>query len=444
IASKPRSSASALKPFLYAAMLDNGDILPQTLIADIPTAYGSYQPTNYDKSYRGAISAQQALIASLNIPAVRMLDEFSYQAFYHQLKALGFTHLFRKADDYGLSLVLGGAEVSLIDLTAAYANLSRQAQSALPVKSLPLQFIEGEQQQGTAMFPISQGAAWLTLQALSQVARPGLHNMHGEFFGARKISWKTGTSYGLRDGWAIGTSSEITVGVWTGNANGEGRHELTGTRAAAPILFDTMNVFNELSWPERPEYALKALEICADNGFLPRHDCARAQSYNPLQAQFEKVSPHHYRVQVDSKTGQRILLGCEKQGAMLSKTFFELPPSQAYFYRLYNSAYKPVPAFADGCKHNMAAIDNAIEITYPRAGQIISLPRYLDGEQGQVILRAKSKVDEGELFWHMDEKYLGSTDKFHEISVSILPGKHVLRVFDESGKHQQLGFSVVP
>ncbi|WP_432473471.1 penicillin-binding protein 1C [Amphritea sp. HPY] len=443
IASKARSSGSTLKPFLYASMLDNGDIVPETLIPDVPTAYGSYQPTNYDKSYRGAVSAKDALVASLNIPAVRMLNEFSYQAFYGQLKQLGFSHLFRTADDYGLSLILGGAEVSLIDLTTAYANLSRQSQAAQQLHQQALVLSGDGQVHDPAAYPITPGAAWLTLDALSAVTRPGLHNMHEEFSGTKKIAWKTGTSYGLRDGWAIGTTKEITVGVWAGNANGEGRHLLTGTRAAAPVLFDTMNIIEDLNWLDKPVTALKTIEVCAENGYLPKYGCPRKQTSMPVSTQFEKISPHHYRVPIDSKTGLRSNGNCNKQGRLLSKTFFELPPSQAHFYRLRHASYTPIPAFGEDCEHNVSTILNAIEITYPRPGQLISLPRYLGGEQGEVILRANAKTPNAQLFWHLDQKYLGATRTFHELSVPVRPGRHLLRVIDEQGNIRQLRFTVV-
>ncbi len=447
IASRPRSSGSTLKPFLYASMLDNGDITPQTLIPDIPTAYGSYQPTNYDQSFRGAVTARNALTASLNIPAVRMLDEYSYQAFYDKLQTLGFSHLFRKPDEYGLSLILGGAEVSLTELTAAYANLSRQALTAESLSVVPLRYgteNNVEHAPSEVAYPLSQGAAWLTLDTLSNVTRPGLHKMHRLFSSSTKIAWKTGTSYGLRDGWAVGTTANITVGVWAGNAVGEGRQLLTGTGAAAPILFDTLNVISDLSWPEKPTTALKLIDVCRDNGFLPTFNCSRMTVEIPLDAQFEKVSPHHFQATVDQKTGLRSNISCNKLGNIISKTFFQLPPSQAAFYRTTHGSYNPLPDFDDACKPDRRALRGNFEITYPRSGQIISMPKYMNGKPGEVILRATAQKDTAKLFWHLDQHYLGATQTFHELSVSLPQGDHLLRVLDQQGVWQQVAFSVIP
>ena len=447
IASRPRSSGSTLKPFLYAAMLDNGDITPQTLIPDVPTAYGSYQPTNYDESFRGAVSARTALTASLNIPAVRMLDDYSYQSFYDKLKALGFQNLFRQPDEYGLSLILGGAEVSLTDLTAAYANLSRRAQSAETLSVMPLQYgVEEGNASASAIeeYPFSQGAAWLTLDTLSDVTRPGLHKIHRLFASSSKIAWKTGTSYGLRDGWAVGTTEGATVGVWTGNANGEGRQLLTGTGAAAPVLFDILNVIAGLSWPEEPTAALKQIDICQDNGYLPKFGCVRESVLIPRAAQFEKISPHHFQVAIDRKTGLRSSVGCNQLGSIISKTFFQLPPSQAAFYRVAHASYNPMPDFDKSCTPDRRLLNGRFEITYPRVGQIISVPKYMNGQQGEVIFRATAKKDGAQLFWHLDQHYLGTTRTFHELSVPIPQGSHLLRVIDQQGGGQEVRFSVVP
>ncbi|SEQ03718.1 penicillin-binding protein 1C [Amphritea atlantica] len=442
IASQPRSSGSTLKPFLYASMLDSGDITPRMLVPDIPTAYGSYQPTNYDESYRGAVSARSALTASLNIPSVRMLDQYSYQAFYDQLKQMGFSHLFRTPEEYGLSLILGGAEVSLVDLTAAYANLSRQAQRAESIVQLPLRYGEAALPEA-GHSPISQGAAWLTLDALSDVTRPGLHSMHRLFAGSAKVAWKTGTSYGLRDGWAIGTTRDLTVGVWTGNANGEGRQLLTGTRAAAPILFDTLKIMPGLSWPQTPDAALKSIQVCRDNGYLPKFDCSRESVLIPAGARFEKISPHHFQVSVDRKTGLRTSRECDQSGRVVSKTFFQLPPSQAFYYRTAHPDYTPLPGFDSACSPDRRMLGGNFEITYPAPGQVISVPRYLNGLQGEVVLRASTSRESARLFWHLDKHYLGETRTFHEFSVALDEGPHQLRLVDEQGVWQQVRFSVV-
>ena len=171
IARSPRSTGSVLKPLLYGLMLDDGLLLPDTLVPDLPTNYGGFSPENFDHEYRGAVPAHQALSQSLNIPAVRMLREYGLGRFHSQLQRMGMSTLFRSAEEYGLTLVLGGAEGTLDELTGIYARLFASAMRApsYPVATLqPL--LAGRE---SARPVLSPGAAWLTLDALRDVARPG-------------------------------------------------------------------------------------------------------------------------------------------------------------------------------------------------------------------------------------------------------------------------------
>jgi len=244
IIQRPRSTGSLLKPFLYAAMLQHGDILPTTLVPDVPTHYAGYTPKNYDRHYRGAVPAREALARSLNIPAVRMLERFGVERFYDLLQHMGMGTLYRAPRHYGLALILGGAEGSLWDLTTMYANLAYISKNRLQVNEKPYRIltqVAGQPVQSEHRNSIGAASAWLTLNALVEVSRPGLEKRWRQFAGSRKIAWKTGTSFGMRDGWAIGSTSRYTVGVWVGNASGEGRPHLTGLYTAAPIMFELFN-----------------------------------------------------------------------------------------------------------------------------------------------------------------------------------------------------------
>src|SRR5690606_12084125 len=223
IVQRPRSTGSILKPFLYAAMLDSGQLLPQMLVADVPTQLRGFRPENFDRAFRGAVPADVALAQSLNVPAVRMLREFGYPRFHELLQRLGFTTLTRPPDHYGLALILGGAEATLWDVMGAYANLADGARAASTDQaepSRPLHWLMDQPANPAARRPLSVGAAWLTQQALRMVARPAEEAGWERFAQARQVAWKTGTSWGLRDAWAVGSSTAHTVGVWVGNADG--------------------------------------------------------------------------------------------------------------------------------------------------------------------------------------------------------------------------------
>jgi len=237
----PRSTGSILKPLLFAAMLDSGELLPTELVPDIPTRLGGFAPQNYSRTYQGAVPASMALARSLNVPAVRMLQSYGVNRFYAQLKRLGLTTLHRPANDYGLSLILGGAEATLWDITGIYAGLARcvnnfyeKNASNQKIFSAPHYVWRISNDPGNSddgfkggphshpAGPLSPAACWLTLQAMLEVVRPGPEAAWRNFASTHKVAWKTGTSFGFRDGWAIGTSPDYTVGVWVGSSVGTG------------------------------------------------------------------------------------------------------------------------------------------------------------------------------------------------------------------------------
>jgi penicillin-binding protein 1C len=243
-----RSTGSILKPILFAGMQQSGDLLPGTLIADVPTRFPGFSPKNFDLSYNGAVPASSALSQSLNIPAVKMLQKYTSGRFLGLLRKTGFLTFDKSADHYGLSLILGGGETSLWELTGVYASLSRVLNRYNNEKKyfredyhLPLLVPENDlskEYSEDSDPPLSASSIWLTYEALKKVNRPEDESGWQYFSSSPNLAWKTGTSFGFRDAWAAGTTPEYVIGVWTGNADGEGRPGLTGISAAAPILFD--------------------------------------------------------------------------------------------------------------------------------------------------------------------------------------------------------------
>jgi penicillin-binding protein 1C len=281
----PRSTGSILKPILYSLMLEEGEILPGTLVPDIPTQYTGYSPKNFSMDYDGAVPARRALARSLNVPAVRMLQSHGIERFYYQLEELGIHTLSYPASHYGLSLILGGAEGSLWDITGVFASmgrvLDRYNQTGLYFKedihSPIIYFSPYQTKPGKGasdnIHPFSAAAVWLTFQSLLEVNRPDSQAGWKSFSSSGKIAWKTGTSFGFRDGWAIGTSPEYTIGVWVGNADGEGRPGLTGIAVAAPILFDVFSTLPQGHWFQAPVNELYPVAVCRKSGHLPGPFC---------------------------------------------------------------------------------------------------------------------------------------------------------------------------
>ena len=445
---RPRSTGSTLKPFLFAAMLEDGEISPETLVADTPVRYSGYRPKNFDRKFRGAVRAKQALARSLNIPAVNMLSFHGVERFLATLRQMGMSTLHRRSREYGLPLILGGAEGTLWELTSMYANLANRAQQTranktthyFQAKVLKKQSIKTDRRN-----EISPASAWMTLQALLEVGRPGTEAYWKRFDSSHKIAWKTGTSFGHRDAWAIGTTPQYTVGVWVGNAAGEGRQGMTGVRVAAPLLFD---VFNRLPlanrWFPKPVQQMKTVLICKDDGFLANERCESEEYLIPNNSHFDRISPHHQRVHLDQQ-GLRVHSQCESVSNMQQQDWFVLAPDQAFYYQQTHANYKPLPDWREDCRlaQTTRSIENPISLIYPKRNTQVYIPRELTGRKGKTIFKAIHSNPDERLFWHLDNHYLGTTQNYHEQALWVNEGKHKLTLVDEAGNQVVQSFVVL-
>ena len=440
---RPRSTGSILKPFLFAAMVQAGEILPSTLVPDVPVQYAGFMPENFDRSYRGAVPARTALAQSLNVPAVHMLKRYGVERFQALLQNFGMTTLFRPPDDYGLTLVLGGAEGTLWDVTSMYANLAdiaRRESPRGPYRRLKVR--QGEETSSERMAEIGPGAAWLTLDALTEVVRPGEEGYWRNFASSSPIAWKTGTSFGLRDGWAVGTTSRHTVGVWVGNASGEGRPNLTGATAAAPILFDLFSRLGESEWFSPPYRFMKQVEVCGNDGFLAAGTCESVAEWVPIESHFEQASPHNRIVHLDDTGRFRVDGSCESPGRMEHRSWFVLPPGQEFYFRRHHAEYRPLPPFRNDC--GVLVADAApIDFLYPHAGTSLYIPLDLGAKKGRAVFEAVHREPGATLFWHLDDRYLGATETFHQQALDIAPGVHVVTVVDGAGNRLSRRFEVL-
>lgn len=445
IVQRPRSTGSILKPLLYGLMLQEGELAPTSLIPDIPTQINGYSPRNYDRNFRGAVPAQFALAHSLNIPSVRMLRSYGINRFQQKLQAMGLSSLFRPADDYGLTLILGGAEASLWELTAIYARLAASARDGDIDQPSPKLLTENFDQEKRIKPVIKQGAAWLTLQALVEVARPGNENYWRDFAGSQTIAWKTGTSYGLRDAWAIGSNGRYTLGVWVGNAGGEPATFISGQTSAAPILFDMFDALPSVNWFAKPEHALKTISVCRDDGYLAGGQCDAVDMQVPAISHFEKITPHHQRIHLDEARQFRVHNECESVSKMQTRDWFVLPPAQEFYWRQYHSDYKSLPPWRKDCVAQSAQQDDDLpmELIYPQASSRIYIPVDLDGKRSRVVLKAIHRNPNATLYWHLDDKFLGETHIFHEREASLEPGLHKLLVMDKNGYQLVRRFRVI-
>ena len=466
IVTSMRSSGSLLKPFLYAAMLDTGDILPSSLVSDIPTRVGSYSPENNTRTYLGAVPADEALARSLNIPAVRSLRVYGVDRFARFLRTLGLTTLFRQGDDYGLPLILGGAEVTLWEITGLYAGLgraagasagatgaynARQNQGAVffpPYVSAGSPAadsgIAGRQAaQGAAVPPISAGAAWITLNALVYGVRPGEEAVWQDYANAMRIAWKTGTSFGFRDAWAIGVTPDWTVGVWIGNATGEGRAELRSATTAAPVLFELFSALysgrSRGAWFYQPAADLRHAEVCGLSGFPAGFSCANIKITElPLNAPRARACTFCRTIVMNENLDRRITLESNTSDVAVYQSWFVLPPAEEWFYRRWNLDYRPLPP-----DETADSNEAALALFNPESGSQVFVPRELDGREGRIVFSAAHREDTETIHWHLDGEYLGSTRIFHEMEARPLPGPRTLTLVDSRGRTLVRRFTVL-
>jgi penicillin-binding protein 1C len=436
-----RSTGSILKPFLYAAMQNSGELLPNTLVADIPTHFSGFSPKNFDQSFSGAVTAASALAQSLNIPAVKLLQKFTAERFLDLLLKTGFTTFDKPADHYGLSLILGGGETTLWELTGAYASLSRvlerynrekiyrRSDYHMPVLTKYEKTIEDTI---TGEVPLSASSIWLTYQALLKVNRPEAETGWQYFATTGELAWKTGTSFGFRDGWAVGTTPEYVIGVWAGNADGEGRPGLTGTGAAAPILFDVFNYMGSERSFAKPAEDMITITVCSESGYRAGPDCPETEEiWACISGLKSEACPYHRIVHLNKTRTFRVTSACAPPEEIINEKRFILPPAMEYYYKLKHPEYKTVPPVAPGCVDDKTI--PAMEFIYPTPGVKIFIPRDQTGQLTKVVAEIAHRNTGKKIFWHLDDRYLTTTKFIHQTEFSANMGQHVLTAVDEDG-----------
>lgn len=448
----PRSPGSTLKPLLYASMLNDGFILPHTIIPDIPTQIAGYSPQNYDLGYDGAIAADKALSRSLNIPAVKMLQQYKYERFYDKLKKLGIGTLNQPADHYGLSLILGGSEVTMWDLANTYMGMVRTLNHFNTYKGLynPEDYKQAtyfshqtkEEKDYQRNSFLDHGAIWATFNAMEEVMRPGDEGLWEQFSSSQRVAWKTGTSFGFRDAWAVGLTPNYVVCVWVGNADGEGRPGLVGIEAAAPVLFDIFRLLPNGKWFETPVTKLKKLNICRQSGYKAGEYCTDViQELVPVAGEKTAVCPFHKLVHLDQTGTFRVTDNCESTTQMQHKSWFILPPAMEYYYKIKNSGYKSLPPFKAGC--DLSGGNSVMEVIYPKNNAIVYIPLELDGTRGKIVINAAHRNPGAKIYWHIDHEYISTTTNFHQLAINPPPGKHTLTLVDENGERLVQTFTIL-
>ncbi|WP_083467596.1 penicillin-binding protein 1C [Croceitalea dokdonensis] len=439
---KNRSTGSILKPLLFASLLDAGTILPNALVKDIPTVINGYNPKNFNKKYAGAVPASRALSRSLNVPAVRLLREYGLQKFYNGLKEMKISSLEKPANHYGLPLILGGAESSLWEMTQTYANLastlnhftansstyrSQEFQSPNYEANKHLDFGESQFEANH----LNAGAIYHTFKAMREVNRPEGEENWQFFEDSQPLAWKTGTSFGFKDAWAIGVTPRFAIGVWVGNADGEGRPGLTGITAAAPVLFDVLNHLPYSGWFQEPLDDFTSLAVCTKSGLLASVYCEKSSAVLvPKNGAKSKPCPYHKVISLDATASFQVNASCYPLAEIQQKNWFILPSEIAYYYQEANPDYLSPPPYQLGCS---AEERNIMTFLYPKKNEDIILPKDLGDQPYEVVFKLAHQQGNSTVFWYLDDAFIGRTKDIHELVFPISSGDYMLTAVDEAG-----------
>ncbi len=430
-----RSPGSTLKPFLYALALDEGRILPESYLLDIPTDFSGYVAENYDGEYRGRVTVAEALIDSLNAPAVRLLARMGLNHFFRLLKQGGLSTLDRPSADYGLSLVLGSCEVSLLELTNLYASL-REGGIHRPVRILA-------EADGIERSLFSKESAYLVSRILTEVSRPDLPRAWDLARGVPAVAWKTGTSYGHRDAWAVGFSDRLTIGVWVGNFDGKGVKGISGAEHAGPLLFD---LFRALE-PEGAHFGrhrglkIKDLHLCSVSHQLPGPFCAERISASYLPGRSKLIQcRYHQQVFVDSDTGHMLTGDCLTGRPYHQRLLTVYPAELLAWWRAENRAVPESPPLNKDCVSIPSRERPKIVSPQPETPYLVRPDA--PTEYQKIPLIAQVGPHSEKLYWYQNGLLIGAPDAHERLFISLQPGRHRLVVVDDLGLSDSITYRV--
>jgi penicillin-binding protein 1C len=420
-----RSPGSTLKPLLYAMALTDGLILPETLVTDVPVRFGSYEPRNFNDRYQGVVRMEEALSRSLNVPFVQLLQRVGLEAFLEKLRAAGVEGLERTPGHYGLSAAVGGLALSPLELAGVYGALAR---GGAPVRA----HLSPRGDTAGAAPLVAPGAAFLTRRALRLRDRPDFPSRR-ELSGAPEgVAWKTGTSFGHRDAWAVGIGPRFVVVVWLGNLDHRASRWLLGAEAAGPLLFDLLDGLGERATAaELPPEDLGPVSICPLSGHVPGPACP---SQEPALALRDRVPPErcpmHQRVEIDVKTGEEVGPDCRAGRETFERVVVVQPESADRWLRSQGRGGPPGPPLAPGCAP--ARRSPPPRVVGPAPGTVILLiPGMLAAEQ-EVALESEGGA--APLQWFVDGRLIDVAGPDGRAWWAPTLGQHELLVVDAAGR----------
>ena len=427
-----RSPGSTLKAALYAYAFDDGNLTPQMKFADIPTDFHGYQPENYDLQFYGNVSAEFALLNSLNIPAVKLLEQVGLNNFVNFLEGCGFNQIQKQKSKLGLSMILGGCGTNLQELTRLFSSFARKG------KLYPLNFISTENEDdGEQIF--SEASSYLVANILSGTSRSDIADL-SNYSKLPNFAWKTGTSYGKRDAWAIGFNPNYTIGVWMGNFNGVGSPNLSGAEAAVPLLFDLFNAIDynsDVKWFEVPE-DLITREVCSQSGMIPTQYCTNTNLDFSIKNQSNnEVCNIHKPVYVSLDETIQYCTGCLPSTDYKKAVYAVYQPELTVWLSKNKYDYHLPPQHNPNCTAKFA--EGGPKILSPSE----DYEYFLERNSGQeILLLAASDSRVKTHYWYVNEKFLKKCKPGER--VFFIPDEKELKItcLDDNGRDGSVKVSI--
>ncbi|MCU0406014.1 MAG: penicillin-binding protein 1C [Ignavibacteriaceae bacterium] len=427
-----RSPGSTLKAALYAYAFDDGNLTPLMKFADIPTDFHGYQPDNYDLKFYGNVTTEFALVNSLNIPAVKLLEQVGMNNFVVFLENCGFNQIQKQKSKLGLSMILGGCGTNLQELTRLFSAFARKG------KLYQLNFILDEEEvNGEQIF--SEASSYLIANILSGTSRSDIADL-SNYSKLPKFAWKTGTSYGKRDAWAIGFNPNYTIGVWMGNFNGVGSPNLSGAEAAVPLLFDLFNAIDynsDVKWFEVPE-ELITREVCSESGLVPTPFCKNVTRDFAIKDQSHNdVCSIHKPVYVNLDETVQYCTGCLPSSDYKKTVYAVYEPELSVWLSQNKSDYHKPPQHNPNCNAKFA--EGGPKILSPSE----DYEYFLEKNSGQeILLLAASDSRVKTHYWYVNEKFIKKTKPGER--VFFIPEEKELKItcLDDKGRDGNVKVSI--
>jgi penicillin-binding protein 1C len=428
-----RSPGSTLKPLIYAAGFDEGLITPKSIMTDVPTNFGGYMPENFDKKFIGKVSVSQALAYSLNIPAVKILEQIGIPAFTARLKKAGFRQIEKDEPYLGLSVILGGCGVRLEELARLFSCFSNEG------KMISFRYLKEEKAADTIRI-VSAASAFMITDILTQIQRPDLPNHYESSYHVPKVAWKTGTSYGRRDAWSIGYNKKYTIGVWIGNFSGEGVPELTGADIATPLLFQLFNSLDYNSannWFTMPK-DLDFRYVCPESGKVPEAFCQNfvMDYYIPEVSSIEKCG-HLKNVWTTANGHYSYCTNCLPESGFKKKLYPNISPELIDFYRTENVSYEAIPEHNANCTRIFAGL--APRIISPLNGKEYIMDKE---EPAEIMLRCNPENEVRKVHWYINDKFYKTAGATEKVFFKALEGKNRISCSDDKGRNSNCSIVV--